>query len=107
MAMYMIQASYAASSVAAMIKNPQDRAAAIRPMVEKMGGKLHGLWFALGEFDIVVLAEAPDNVSVTAIAMAVGATGALSSYRTTALLTAAEAVEAMRKAGGASYQPPR
>ncbi|MBL8697815.1 MAG: GYD domain-containing protein [Alphaproteobacteria bacterium] len=107
MAVYLIQGSYAATSVGAMIKNPQDRSAVVRSMIEKAGGKLHGFWFALGEFDFVAVAEAPDNVSVAAIAMAVGATGSLSAYRTTPLMTTAESVEAMRKAGGTGYQPPR
>jgi len=106
MAFYMIQASYSATAVAAMVKTPQDRAAAIRPMIEKLGGKLHGLWFTLGEFDIVAISEAPDNVSVASIAMAVGASGAMSAYRTTPLLTTAEAAEAMKKAGTFAYQSP-
>ena len=104
---YMIQASYSAAAVTSMIKTPQDRAAAIRPMVEKLGGKLHGLWFAFGEFDVVVLVDMPDNVSATAIAMAVGGSGAMSAYRTTPLLTSAEATDAMKKAGTLAYAAPQ
>ena len=54
---YLVQASYSAPSVGAMVKNPQDRAAAVRPLIEKMGGKLHGLWLAFGEYDIVAISE--------------------------------------------------
>ncbi|MBM3522149.1 MAG: GYD domain-containing protein [Alphaproteobacteria bacterium] len=107
MALYLIQASYTPSAIAAMIKNPQDRAAAIRPLIEKAGGKLHGLWFTLGESDVIVIAEVPDNTSAVAIAMAVGGSGAMSSYRTTPLMTSADAVEAMKKAGGIIYPAPR
>lgn len=107
MAFYMIQGSYTPQAVASMIKSPQDRAAAVRPMIERAGGKLHGLWFAFGEFDIVAIAEMPDNVSATAISMAIGASGAMSSYRSTPLMTAAEAVEAMKKAAAAGYQAPK
>lgn len=107
MALYLIQASYTTSTVGAMIKNPQDRAAAIRPLIEKIGGKLHGLWFTLGEFDVVVIAEVPDNISAVAIAMAVGGSGAMSAYRTTPLMTSGEAVEAMKKAAAVVYPAPR
>ena len=107
MAFYLVQASYTSQATAAMIKNPQDRAAAVRPVIERMGGKLHGLWLAFGEFDAVVIAEMPDNVSAAAVAMAVGSSGGISAYRTTPLLTPAEAVDAMKKAGGVGYQPPK
>jgi uncharacterized protein with GYD domain len=107
MPFYLVQASYSTQATAAMIKNPQDRAAAVRPVIERMGGKLHGLWFALGEHDVVVIAEMPENVNAAAVAMAVGASGGISAYRTTPLLTTAEAMEAMKKAAGAGYQQPK
>lgn len=107
MPFYLIQASYGAQTTAAMIKNPQDRAAAIRPMIERMGGKLHGLWFAFGKYGVVAIAEMPDNVDAAAISMAIGASGAMSAYRTTPLMTMVEATEAMKKAGGVGYQGPK
>ena len=59
MAYYMVQAAYTAEAVAAMVKNPEDRAAAIRPVVEKLGGKLVGIWFCFGEYDVVGISELP------------------------------------------------
>lgn len=107
MTYYLIQASYTAQAIAAMVKNPQDRAAAVKPMIERAGGKLHGLWFAFGDSDIVAIAEMPNHVSAAAISMAIGATGAMSSYRSTPLMTSGEAVEAMQKAASVSYQAPK
>jgi uncharacterized protein with GYD domain len=107
MAIYLVQGSYSAAAVAAMVKSPQDRAAAIRPLVEKMGGKLHGFWFAFGEYDIVAIVEMPDSTSAAAFSMAIGAAGSMSAYHTTPLMTTQEAAEAMKKAGGVGYQPPR
>jgi uncharacterized protein with GYD domain len=107
MTFYLIQASYTPQAIAAMIKNPQDRAAAVRPIMERMGGKLHGLWFAFGESDIVAIAEMPDDIGAAAVSMAIGATGSMSSYRSTALMTAGQAVEAMQKASSVAYQPPK
>jgi hypothetical protein len=47
----------------------------------------------------------PDNVSAAAFALAVGAGGTISSYRTTVLLAPEEAVEAMSRAAESSYKP--
>lgn len=107
MAFYLIQASYTAQAVAAMVKNPQDRAAVVRPMIERLGGKLHGLWFAFGAHDIVAIAEMPDNVGAAAVAMAIGASGTMSAYQSTPLMTSADAVEAMKQAATVGYQAPK
>ena len=106
MAHYLIQASYTSQAVGNLVKNPQNRASVVTPVVEGMGGKVDCLSNALGEYDIVGIVEMPDNVSVAALSMAVTAGGALSAWRTTALLTMDEGVEAMKKAGGVGYRPP-
>ena len=107
MSFYLVQASYGAAAYGAMVSHPQDRAAAVRPLIEKLGGKLHGMWLSFGEFDIVAIAEMPDAVTTAAFAMAVGASGAMSAFRTTPLLSMSEATEAMKKAGGVGYQAPK
>ena len=61
---------------------------------------------AFGEFDGVFLLEAPDNATAASVAMAVGASGALSEVETTVLLDMDEAQDAMRKAAAAKYRPP-
>ncbi|TME49091.1 MAG: GYD domain-containing protein [Chloroflexi bacterium] len=71
-----------------------------------MGGKLHGFWHAFGTHDGYNLWEAPDNVSMAAVAMAISGGGALSSLETTVLLTVEETMDAMRKAKQVRYRPP-
>ena len=107
MSFYLVQASYDTSATASLVKNPQDRAAAVGPLFEAAGGRLHGLWLAFGEYDVVAIAELPDNVTAAAISMAIGASGALRAYKTTPLLAPSEAVEAMKKASTVKYQPPK
>ena len=106
MPLYMVQESYSVASVASMVASPQDRTALVREMIERIGGRLHGLWFALGEFDVIAIIELPDHVSAAALAMAIGSSGAMSAYRTTSLLTMAEATEAMGRAATVSYRAP-
>ena len=88
------------------VKNPQGRAAAVRPLFEGMGGKLESFDYAFGDYDAVIIAELPDNVSMVALSMAVSASGAVGSIKTTVLIPVNEAVEGMRKAGTAGYRPP-
>ena len=103
---YLIQASYTTQGISDLVKNPQDRTAAVRPVIERMGGKLESIYFAFGEYDAMLIVELPDNVAMAAISMAVGASGAFRSFKTTVLISMDEAVEAMRKAGTISYRPP-
>ncbi len=74
--------------------------------IESVGGKLHGFWYAFGEHDGYNLWEAPDNVSMAAVVVAIGACGALGSVETTVLLTVEETLAALDKARSIKYNPP-
>jgi uncharacterized protein with GYD domain len=104
--MYLGRVSYTSDAVKAIVANPQDRSKAAAEVAESLGAKMTGFWFAFGEFDVVFLVDAPDNATAAALAMAIGAGGALSKVETTVLLDADEAQDAMRKAGAATYRPP-
>jgi uncharacterized protein with GYD domain len=86
--------------------NPEDRREAARSYIESVGGKLHGFWYGFGEHDGYNLFEAPDDVSMAAVAIAIGGGGALSSIETTTLLTVDETLEALRKAEQIGYRKP-
>ena len=106
MAYYLLQGSYTAETLANLVKNPQDRAESIRPIIEGLGGTLEGAWFALGDYDIVVVCQMPDNVSAAAFAIAGSAGGSLKTLKTTPLLTMEDGLEGFRRASGSGYQPP-
>ena len=106
MPMYLTRFSYTPEAWARMAKNPEDRRNAARSYIESVGGKLHGFWYAFGEFDGYNLWEAPDNVSMAAVAIALGGGGALSKSETTVLMTVEETLEALGRAGSVGYRPP-
>ena len=106
MPLYLSRFSYTPETWARLIGNPEDRQKAAREYIESVGGKLHGFWYAFGEHDGYNLWEAPDNVSMAAVTLAIGGGGALSSIETTVLLTVEETMEALRKAGEVQYRPP-
>ncbi len=106
MPLYLTKFSYTPETWAALIKNPEDRRTAAQTYVESVGGKLHGFWYAFGSHDGYNLWEAPDNVSMAAVALAIGSGGALSNIETTVLLTVEETMEALGKAGQVRYRKP-
>src|SRR5687768_10589039 len=106
MPLYLTRFSYTPETWARLAQKPEDRRNAARMYIEAVGGKLHGFWYAFGEYDAYNLWEAPDNVSMAATAMAIGAGGALSSIQTTVLMSVDETMEAMQKASSIRYRPP-
>jgi uncharacterized protein with GYD domain len=102
---YLHQIAYSPEGWEALVKQPQDRIEAVRPAVEHLGGKIKSAWFTFGDYDVVVVSEMPDNVSAAAIAMAFAGGGACKAVHTTPLLSAEEAVEAMRRASVTGYRP--
>jgi uncharacterized protein with GYD domain len=106
MALYLLQGAYTAEALAAMAKNPQDRSVPVRELLQKLGGRMIGFYYCFGEYDIVALAELPDDSAATALALAVVSPGHLKAYKTTKLFTVEETMEAMRKAGSLTFQGP-
>ena len=106
MATYLVRFSYMPETWARLIKKPEDRREAMRSYIESAGGKLQGFWYAFGEHDGWAICEAPDNVSMAAVALAISAGGALSSLETTVLLTVDETIDALRKAQQVKYRAP-
>lgn len=105
MASYLLQVGYNPEAWSAMIQNPQDRSAAIKAPVEKLGGRVERFWLSFGDYDVVGIVEMPDSVSAAAFSMAVAAGGSCRAVRTTPLLTSAEGLEAMKKAATCGYKP--
>jgi uncharacterized protein with GYD domain len=108
MAHYLCQLAYTNEAWAAQIKNPADRVKVVAPFLERLGARFEAAYLSFGEYDIVFIMEAPDNVSAAAVSLAITAGGAVKAYKTTPLMTPDEGIEAMRKAGGAAstYRPP-
>jgi uncharacterized protein with GYD domain len=105
MPVFLHQVAYSREGWQSLLAQPQNRIEAVRPAIEKLGGKIKSAWFAFGEYDVVIITEMPDNVSAAGIAIAFAGGGACRSVQTTPLLSAEEAIEAMKKAGESGYHP--
>ena len=106
MALYLTRFSYTAETWSRFAKDPEDRREAARKYIESVGGKLHGFWYAFGSYDGYNLWEAPDNVSMAAVAIAISGGGALSKFETTPLLTVEETLDALERAQKIGYKAP-
>jgi uncharacterized protein with GYD domain len=108
MPFYMTQSKLSKDAIQALIAKPQDRSGPIAKLLKSVGGKLHHYFFAFGDYDIVILYEAPDNASAAAAVLTAAGSGATNVSSTTVLMSMEEAVAAMTKAGTASsaYRPP-
>ena len=108
MATFMTQFSYSLESMKGMVGNPQDRRAAAEKVFAAAGGRILEMYYCFGDYDGVVIAEFPSNVDAASAILAVGASGAFSSFKTTVLISMEESMEVMKKSGEivAAYTPP-
>jgi uncharacterized protein with GYD domain len=97
MALYMYQAAYTAKSMAGQIKEPHDPVEAVTPTLEELGAKVLVTGFPFGEYDVLIVYEAPDDMTAASVAMAVAAAGEVRSAKTTRLLSGQEWVESLSK----------
>lgn len=103
---FMTQVSYTAEAWKAQIQNPQDRSGQIGKLIEAVGGRLLSFYYAFGEYDVVIISEAPDNKAVASVVIAAAGGGALSAIKTTALMTSEEGMDAIEGAREVAYTPP-
>src|ERR1700730_11071310 len=104
MSKFMIVASYTAAGLKGLQKDKAaGREAAVSRALESVGGKLEAMYYALGDHDVVVIADLPNIISVAGLALVVSAAG-FARTQTTALLTVEEMDQAMKIR--AEYRPP-
>jgi uncharacterized protein with GYD domain len=106
MPLYMTQYTYTPETWATLIHNPEDRSEALRGLLEKMGGRMVSFYYCFGEYDALFIYEAPDESTAAATILAAISPGHVKALKTTTLLSAEDGMEAMRKAGEATYRRP-
>ncbi len=84
MATFIILGNYTAQGMAAIKESPA-RVDAAREQLAAIGVTLKDFYLTMGEYDMVVVAEAPDNATVAKALIALGAQGNISSTTMAAL----------------------
>lgn len=100
--------SYTAESAKAMIERPSDRSAAGKALVESLGGTQEAFYWMQGKHDGFLISNVPDGVTASALAAAVGASGAISRIETHQIFDHDEQAAIIKQAGAAlrAYKPP-
>ena len=102
MAYYLVQVAFSSEAWGAMLKKPHMRLEELRPLLERLGGKLESCWLAFGEYDALLICQFPDQTSSAALSMAASAGGDVRTIKTTPLMTVEESLDALKKAVGAN-----
>ena len=93
-ALTMIQFAYKSETVGKLIKNPEHRSVAVKNLIEKLGGKMLAFYYCYGDYDGIIIADMPDNISGLATTMTSFAAGGTAMIKTTVLITVEDAMAA-------------
>ena len=76
MPQYLYQVAYTSESLAAQIKNPQDRLEVVsKQITDAVGARIVAGGYSYGEYDVSAIVEAPDDVTMAAVALAIAPVG--------------------------------
>jgi uncharacterized protein with GYD domain len=101
---YMVHATYTAEGAKGLLRSGGTaRRKATEELLASLGGKVEAFYFSFGDEDAVIIIDLPDQVTASAIALAVSASGAIRT-RSTVLITPEEVDEAARKP--IKFRPP-
>jgi uncharacterized protein with GYD domain len=101
---YLLHAAYTPDGAKGLLREGgSKRRDAVESAVKPLGVKIEGFYYSLGESDVYLIADAPDNAAIAAVSVAVNATGAV-KLRTTVLLTPEEMDAATKKS--VNYRAP-
>jgi uncharacterized protein with GYD domain len=104
MAKFLVEASYTAEGLQGLIKDKASgRKAALVHALADVGGELEAIYFTMGDRDVLVICECPDNASAASLGLAASASG-LVRTKITPLLTVEELDQTIAK--GVKYRPP-
>ncbi len=104
MSLYMYQFKYTRAAWAGFAKKPEDRRPLVDELLKKLGGKLVAVYYTFGEWDGLVIYEAPNEITAMAAVVAILTPGHLEATKTTVLFTVEDAIKAMSMASSLTFR---
>jgi uncharacterized protein with GYD domain len=100
--------TYSSETWGRMIGAPGDRTAALRQVLDSVGGSLDAMYWMFGDYDGMVIFDVPDSVSAAAVSIAAGSSGAFKHLETHELFTQEQLGETLARAKSTTgvYQLP-
>src|SRR5829696_10457668 len=96
---YICQGRYSREAIQGMIRSPEDRTQVVAKLMKGVGGKLLSYYVTFGEYDWLLIPEAPNEQAISAAVLTAAAGGSVTDLRTTVAMTPAQAKQAFTKAG--------
>jgi len=106
MALYLTHFSYTTEAWVKMVNNPQDRETRIKQLAKRLDSKVIGFYYSQGEYDGIIILEAPDDESANALVFASTAAGHIKSTKSSRLYTMEEFLNTLKKAHDINYSAP-
>ena len=104
MPIFMYQFKYTPEAWASFIKKPEDRGARVDELLNGLGGKLLSIYYTTGEWDGMVIYEAPDaNVAMAAL-LAIISPGHIMESQTYYLYTMKDTLKALETARSLKFR---
>jgi uncharacterized protein with GYD domain len=105
---FISQGRYSQAAMKAMLARPEDRSEAVAQLFTSAGAKLLNYYVTFGEYDFLLIVEAPGEQEILSALAVAAAAGAVESFTTTLAVTTAQAKQAFAAAGQItmSYRPP-
>ncbi len=104
MSLFMYQFKYTPAAWASFAKKPEDRRPLVDELLKKLGGKLLAVYYMFGEWDGLVIYEAPNEITAMAAVVAIIAPGHLEATKTTVLFTIDDVIKAMNMASAQTFR---
>lgn len=99
MPVFITQGRFTQQAIKGMLAHPEDRQEAVSQLVQKAGGKLLHYFMTFGEYDFLIVSEAPNHEAVASTVLIAAAGGSVSHLKTTLAMTSADMKRAFERAG--------
>ncbi|MBT3551098.1 MAG: GYD domain-containing protein [Rhodospirillaceae bacterium] len=109
MPLFLTETKFSEESLQALTHRPSDRREEAAKVIEAYGGSMQDFYWVFGDADAIFIFEAPDSTAAMSILLTLSTAGAVTSHKTTALLSNDDAMDAMKLAGSkeTGYRTPR
>ncbi len=101
---FMYQFKYTPAAWAAFVRKPEDRGAVVDELLKGIGCRLLSNYYSFGDWDGLVIFEAPDEVTAMTAMVTIIAPGHLEATKTTLLLSTQEMLNATRRAAKLKFR---
>lgn len=104
MPIFITQGRYTKDAIKGMVAKPEDRNEEVRKLLDRAGCKLLSYYITFGEYDFLIIGEAPDPSAILSVLAVAASGGGVTDVKTTLAVTTAEAKGAFAAAGAAASQ---